>query len=317
MHAAQGDWLPVRAALHPTGLFLAMRDIAPDDLQDAFMQETIVRVAASERVVQVPRELCAFEGTGEDATPAGIIYHVARAGSTVVSQLLKHQGASVVYSEPLPFNELLLPPHRWPRVELVTALRALGHTFARHARGPYVLKLTSWNAYYCDLLAEAFPAAPWIACLRDPVEVAVSLQGRLSGWLRGSDESSRRLLQIVDPAGEARTPEQLVARAYGAICDSLCRLDPARGLLVPYETLPAAVWERVAPHFSLVVDPDAQRRMAGAALRTAKAPIGQPAEFVSDSAAKQAAASAALRDAVVAHARPALDRLLDTQGFRQ
>ena len=51
----QGDWLPARAALHPTGLYFALRDIRAAELQDPFMQETIARVPARESVVQVAR----------------------------------------------------------------------------------------------------------------------------------------------------------------------------------------------------------------------------------------------------------------------
>jgi hypothetical protein len=56
MQAMQGDWLPARAALHPTGLYFSLREIRPAELQDPFMQETIARVPARETVVQVARE---------------------------------------------------------------------------------------------------------------------------------------------------------------------------------------------------------------------------------------------------------------------
>jgi hypothetical protein len=51
----QGDdaGLPVRAGLHPTGLYLALRRIGAEDLEDAFMQETIARIPAQERIVHV------------------------------------------------------------------------------------------------------------------------------------------------------------------------------------------------------------------------------------------------------------------------
>lgn len=307
MHPPQGDWLPVRAALHPTGLFLALRNIPPAELADPFMQETVARVAAAERVVQIERADCA--AAGERGAPAGIVFHVARAGSTLVSQLLKARGGLVAYSEPLPFNELLLPPPRWPRAELVAALRALGASFAEHARAPYLLKLTSWNALFCDLVAEAFPRTPWVLCVRDPVEVGVSLLGQSSGWLRGEDEASRRLLAVIDPQARSSSREELVARAYGAVCDAAARLDPARGRLVEYETLPAACWEVVAPHFGLAVDARARERMAAAAGRNAKAPLARPAAFTGDSAAKRAAASESLRQAIARFAEPNLDRL--------
>lgn len=307
MRENQGNWLPARAALHPDGLYLALRDVAPAQLQDAFMQETIARVPASESVVQIARGDLGKAAPG--TAPAGLIFHVARCGSTLISQLLKQHGDIVVYAEPLPINEILLPPHKWPRSELVAALRSLGDAFARHARKRYVLKFSSWNTFYCDILADAFPRSPWILSLRNPVEVGVSLVNQPPGWLRNASGPIPQFAALVDPEGAAPSAEHYVAQLYAAFCDAAGRLDAGRGRLVHYESLPAAVWEIVAPHFRLSIDGRQRQRMAQAARIDAKAPIGRPAEFVGDAAGKQTAASAALRQAIDAIARAPLERL--------
>src|SRR5688572_6130260 len=307
MQATQGDWLPARAALHPTGLYFALRDIRTAELQDPFMQETIARVPARESVVQIARRDVGKGAAG--SSPAGIVFHVGRCGSTLVSQLLKQHVGLVVYAEPLPVNEILLPPHKWPRGELVAALRSLGAAFARHARKPYVLKLTSWNTLFCDVVAEAFPDSPWVLCLRDPVEVGVSLLHRPAGWIWDDGGPAPPFHRQIDPAGGAKSREEYLARLYAAFCEAAIRLDPARGLLVDYTTLPAAVWEAVAPHFSLAVDGTLRGRMQAAAAMNAKAPIGRPEKFAGDAGDKQAAAGEALRRAIDEHTRPALLRL--------
>jgi hypothetical protein len=299
--------LPVRAGLAPTGLYLALRPIGRAELQDAFMQETIARLPAQERIVQVARDCARL---AREMAPAGIVFHVARCGSTLVSQSLKRLDGLVVYAEPQPVNEILAPPHRWPRADLVAALRALGAAFARHARGRYVLKLSSWNTLYCDLVAEAFPETPWVLSFRDPVEVGVSLLASPPGWFQGTAEAARGLAARVDPDRASKSPEEFVARVYGAFCAAAAGLDAGRGRLVPYESLPAAVWEIVAPHFSLSVDPSQRDRIAEGARRHAKAAIGTAAEFKSDVASKQGAASAELRRAIDSLARPQLERLL-------
>jgi hypothetical protein len=117
----QANQLPARALLRPDGLYLALRAIAPAELRDAFMQETIARVPAAESFVHIAREDVGKAAPG--TAPAGLIFHVARCGSTLISQLLRTHDKLVVYAEPLPFNEILLPPHQWPRHELVAALR--------------------------------------------------------------------------------------------------------------------------------------------------------------------------------------------------
>jgi hypothetical protein len=307
MQAMQGDWLPARAALHPTGLYFALREIRPAELQDPFMQETIARVPARESVVQIAR---GDVGRGAAGTgPAGIVFHVARCGSTLVSQLLKQHVGIVVYAEPLPVNEILLPPHKWPRAELVAALRSLGAAFAGHARKPWVLKLSSWNTLFCDVVAEAFPTAPWALCLRDPLEVAVSLLREPAGWVFEGEAPAQPFAKLVDPEGVSRTREEYVARLHGAFCEAAAALDPARGLLVDYAALPGAAWETVAPHFGLAVDAPARARMREAAAMNSKAPVSRPAKFTGDAEAKRSAASDALRAAVDAYSRPALERL--------
>jgi hypothetical protein len=298
--------LPVRAGLAPTGLYLALRQIGRDELQDAFMQETIARVPAQERIVHVARE----GGRLAPATaPAGIVFHVARCGSTLISQSLKRLDGLVVYAEPQPVNEILAPPHLWPRAELVAALRALGAAFARHARGRYVLKLSSWNTLYCDIVAEAFPDTPWVLSFRDPIEVGVSLVASPPGWFQGTAEAARGLAARIDPDHASQSREEFVARVYGAFCAAAAGLDASRGRLVAYESLPAAVWDIVAPHFSLMVDASQQERIAEGARRHAKAAIATVTEFKSDIASKQSAASAELRRAIDSLARPQLERL--------
>lgn len=307
MHDIQGSLLPVRAALHPTGLYLALRQIDPAELQDGFMQETIARLPGPETVVQIAKE--DVGKVAPDTAPAGLIFHVARCGSTLISQALKQHDNLVVYAEPLPVNEIVLPPHKWLRHELVAALRSLGEAFARHARKPYVLKFSSWNTLYCDMLADAFPESPWVLSVRDPVEVGVSLLRQPPGWLFGAAGPSRQLSRFVDPDGASKSREEQVARLYGAFCEAAGRLDARRGKLVPYQSLPAAVWEVVAPHFSLAIDGRQRQRMAEAARTYSKGPHGKAAGFEHDSATKQAAASIGLRRAIDLFARPQLERL--------
>jgi hypothetical protein len=307
MHETERVGLPVRAVLQPTGLYLALRQIAPEQLQDAFMQETVARIPTPDTFVHIAREDIGKAAPG--SAPAGMIFHVARCGSTLLSQSLKKLDGVVVYAEPLAVNEILSPPHKWPRHELVAALRSLGDALARHAGRPYVIKFSSWNTLFCDLLQEAFPRSPWVLSFRDPVEVGVSLLQKPPGWLRDSGEVSRQLAALVDPDGASQSLEEHIARLYGAFCSAAALLDARRGKLITYRSLPAAVWDVVAPHFSLAID-SRQRQLIEAAARTyAKAPMGQPREFSSDAALKQAAAPVALRQAIDAFAIPALESL--------
>jgi hypothetical protein len=305
--------LPCRAVLKPAGLYVALRDIPPGELRDAFMQQTVERVAASDELIEVPEaQLTALPPTG---APAGIVFHVGRCGSTLVSQLLKQLPGVTVYSEPLPFNDLLVPPQREPRARLVAALRVLGDLYARHAGGPCVIKFSSWNTLYCEVLCEAFPTTPWVLCLRDPLEVAVSLANDRPGWLAAGSPAERLFAAEVGAAvadvgsatgaGAAPGFELLVAKLLAAFAAATARLDPRRGLVVDYPQLPAQVWERIAPHFGLQADAAALARMRTVASKSAKAPLGHDVAFTPDSDRKRAQASPALVQAIDAIARPA------------
>lgn len=300
--------LPTRAVLGATGLHLELRSIEPEQLHDPFLQQTVTRVPAQQVRIEIPKaELTKKSST---AGPAGLIFHVARCGSTLVSQLLKHDEQIVVYSEPLTFNEVLVPPHKWTPAELVEAVRTLGASFARHAQKPYVLKLSSWNTLYCDLVAEAFPATPWALCLRDPVEVCVSLLDRPPGWMRDSPSAPHLFTRIVDPTQSCRTREDYCARVYAAFCEAAGRLDVNRGKLIRYEALPDAVWDDLGPHFGFSFDDQAKRLMSESSRTYSKSKVGQTTEFLPDDAKKRAAASSELRRSVEAVARPALERLI-------
>ncbi len=306
--------LPTRAALSDDALHVMLRTIGPAELREPFMQQTVDRILAPEAVVSFP--FAQLDLLPAFPPPAGVIFHVARCGSTLVSQLLKQHPGVAVYAEPLPINEILVPPHRAPRAQLVSALRCVGALLARHANGPYVVKCSSWNSLYCDLVTEAFPDTPWILCVRDPLEVAVSLLRDRPGWLRGpaaSDPFAGR----VDPRRAAGSQEEYVARLLAAYFDSAARLEPARGRIVDYEKLPEAVWSGIASHFGLTLPPEVGQRMAALSRMQAKAPAGTAVPFVQDSEAKRAAASPTLAAAIDDVARPALQRLRAAWSFAQ
>jgi hypothetical protein len=304
--------LPVRAALQPTGLYLELREIGPEQLHDPFMQETVQRVPARQSIIQILKEDL---GKGSpNSTPAGLIFHVGRCGSTLASQLLKHHEQVVVYSESIAVNEILVPPRKWDRAELVGALRSLAAMLAQHARKPYVLKLSSWNTLNCDIVCDAFPSTPWALCIRDPLEVCVSLLQQRPGWLRDAGSPSHLFAAMVDPEQTCRTPEDYLARLFAAYCRAVGNLDTRRGKLVPYDTLPEAVWNTLAPHFGLSVDDQAKSLMSDASRTYSKSRVGSSIVFVPDGTRKRAAASPELRLAVDTYARPELERLVTRFG---
>lgn len=305
--------LPARAALRGDRLFFEMHAIAPAELREPFLQQTVQRVAAAPALLQIERdELPATAAAmAPGAAPAGIVFHVGRCGSTLVSQMLRQVPGLRVYSEPLAVNEILVPPHAWDRAGRVAALRATAELFAQHAGAPYVIKLSSWNTLYAGLVAEAFPSVPWAFVVRHPLEVCVSLCQRPPGWLR--DGRGARLFADLVAADGARDErdddEAFVARLFAAYCRAVTALDAGRGLVLPYDDLAQAVATRLAPHFGLTLDEATLQRVMAASQRDAKAPPDTDAAFAPDGGRKRAAASDRLREAVQRLAEPDWRRL--------
>lgn len=295
--------LPTRAALQPDGLYLVLKDIPVAELRDPFMHQSVARVDAGERIIRLD-----LSAAGAGAAPAGIVFHVGRCGSTALSQALKQIGGLAVYSEPLPVNELLSPP-RGSRAQVIAGLRALGGAFAAHAGGPYVLKLSSWATLFCDVIAEAFPASPWVFCVRDPLEVGEAILRDPPPWIAGETEAARHIAAIIGAEPRAIAPEQYFARVYAAFCESVLRLDPGRGRLIEYAALNQALFETLLPHFGVQPNAADEQRMRESLSGYAKAPLARPAPFAPDAARKRADASPALRAAVEAIAHPALERV--------
>ena len=273
------------------------------------MQETIARIPAQERIVHVARDdvgwAAARYGAGRD--------HLSRRALRIdfdltVAQATRRPGRLCRAAA----------RQRNPRAAAQMAARRSGCGSA-HAR--------------CRLRA---PRAPALRPEAEQLEYALlRYRGRsLSGDARGFSVCATRSKSVCRcsrarpdgsrarrrrragswrrwiPQARSSSREEFVARAYGAFCAAAATLDVSRGRLVPYESLPAAVWDIVAPHFSLSIDPSQRDRIAEAARRHAKAAIGTVTEFRSDVAAKQDAASAQLRLAIDSLARPQLERLM-------
>ncbi len=300
--------LPTRAALHPNGLYLVLKDVDAAALQDPFLFQTVRRMeTAAETLVCV--ETGKLGQVDPSAAPAGIIFHVGRCGSTVLSQALKQLDDVAVYSEPLAINELLSPP-AGSRQDVTLALRSLGAAFADHAGASYVLKLSSWNTLFCDVIAEAFPRTPWVFNVRDPVEVGEALLRDPPPWFGGDSEPARHLAGIFDPDARSASKPESFARLYAAFCDTIMRLDASRGRLARYEHIADALGD-VAQHFGMAPGAAAAKRMLESTQHYAKAPLAKPIPYLPDAAPKRRAASPELRAAVDAIARPALQRVLD------
>lgn len=311
-------WTPVRLDFSGPVPAVFWADLSAERFVEPFFDQTVARWASGPRTRPLVRTgleaLVALDGE-PSLEPAGMIFHLSRCGSTLVSRLLATLPGVVVAAEPAPLNTLLgLNPDRIVEAALVEAVRLLVRALGRCRHGDerrLVLKCTSWNIRRRAILAAAFPDTPWIWVQRDPVRVLASLLAEPPGWL-GLQAAPRRAAQRfgLDPAAiPAMARAEFAARALGAMLGAAAT-DPARRLSIDHAELPAAVWNRVAPHLGLDADPAAIQRMIEESRFYSKDPA--PRAFAGD-APERHPLTDAMRDAVARFAEPGY-RAVASQG---
>ena len=314
-------WTPVRLDFSGRVPAVEWADLSAERFVEPFFDETVARWASGPHARPLVRTgLEALVALDREPTlePAGMIFHLSRCGSTLVSRLLGTLPGVVVLAEPTPLNALLgLDPDRVEEAALARLVRLLVRALGRCRHGDerrLVLKCSSWNIRRRAVLASAFPDTPWIWVQRDPARVLASLLAEPPGWLGLQAESSGAAwLFGLDPAGLNRVPAmtraEFAARALGAMLEAAAA-DPARRLCVDQVDLPAAVWERVAPHLGLTAGPAAIERMAQESRFYAKDPA--PRLFAGD-APERRLITDAIRVAAQRFAEPGY-RLLASHG---
>jgi hypothetical protein len=281
-------WTPVRLDFSGPAPAVDWADLSAERFAEPFFDQTVARWASgprARRLVRTGLEALVALDSEPSLEPAGMIFHLSRCGSTLLSRLLGTLPGVVVLSEPGPLNALLgLNPDRVDEAELVEVVRLLVRALGRCRHGDerrLVLKCTSWNIRRREVLAAAFPETPWIWVQRDPTRVLASLLAKPPGWLGLQSAPQRAALHFgLDPvAVPAMARAEFAARALGAMLEAAAT-DPARRLSIDHADLPAAVWQRVAPHFGLEADPAAIERMIGESRFYAKDPA--PRVFAGD-----------------------------------
>lgn len=248
-----------------------------------------------------------------------IVLHVTRCGSTLFSRMLGQIGSVGMISE-APAVADLLRHEDLPAAQRIDGLRRLVSAmlapFAARRRSP-VIRFASWAIWFLPEIRRAFPAAPVILLYRDPVEVAVSQSMAPSSWLNagwlpacagGVVDASRFA------TGNAGLRCEMMGRILAAWFDAVAASNSDHPLrLIDYPRLTDHGIDQAIRCFGITPPTPAERQAMTAETRfDAKAMT--PVPFQDDRAAKQAALSPALRQAVDRHAMPALARLQAVAG---
>ncbi|HEY1719816.1 MAG TPA: 2OG-Fe(II) oxygenase [Magnetospirillaceae bacterium] len=300
---APKEWVPVGADITGTGPAVRWLQLGGCDFSRPFYSQAIEMAIehqreASSRTTSLEEleSLC----TTPLAAPSGLVFHMSRCGSTLVSRMLAAANDTLVISEPDPINDILGPYWRGTsEAERRRALRLVLAAFGglrRPGQSGYVVKFSSWNVWYLTSLLADLRGVPKVFVYRDPVEVLVSLMNDPPEWaaLRHNTAAASMMLGVPRDLIQTMSAEEYCARFLRGILDAVLAHAGPSWLFVNYNELPDAVYERIPAHFGAAPDTERGMRMhAVTGVHSRDRFLAKP--FSDDRAKKLAAATDAIR----------------------
>jgi hypothetical protein len=279
-------WTPVSVAVQTGELVIDWGDLGAVNFSDPFFDQTVERWAGGNPPPELRRTgYGALEALDREPSldPSGLIFHLSRCGSTLLSRMLATVPGMLMVSEPGPINALLLEAAPlWSSDRLAATLRLLARALGRRRHGDerhFVLKLSSWNICHLELFRRAFPGVPVIWVQRTPLAVVASLLDAPAGWmrLRQSPQEANAIFGVPHPDLAVPAPEEFCVRALAAMLAAAGDAGGAADFLaVDYDELPDAAWGRAAPFLGLALDATDVARMGDEARYDAKDPQRRP-----------------------------------------
>ena len=310
------QWTPVSLAIEPPAPTIDWCDLSDLTFSEPFFSQTLIRVGdepvSRELVTTDLGALRQIDAVAPGRDPDGFIFHISRCGSSLVSQLAAALDGVAVLAEPDPINTLLDLDPAMVDVQLqVDCLRLLIQAYGRgrpNARS-FIVKFSSWNLLYLDVLRRAFPDVPCVFVARDPAEVAASILGGRTGWMRLREAPARAQSLLGIPADTIATLDDagFCVAVLEQFLSAAIEADIPGALYVDYSALPGMVWERVLPHFGITPTTAEYDILAAVAKRDAKTPANV---FTPDGSRKRATLSAETTHLVEQRLQPLYQRYL-------
>jgi hypothetical protein len=295
-------WTPVRLDQRPGGVHVDWCYTDGYEFDDPFFDQTMQRCLREPARLLFRRStpLGDLRGT---ALPDGIVAHVSRCGSTLITQLLASRGDVTAWSEPPVVDQVVRAVA--DGLYAIEAVRDVLGQFTGRRRPRSVVKLDAWTTLDLSFVKQAAASVPLVMVVRDPLDVLVS-HSRRRGYHMIPGTLPAAVLRL--PPGRRFDLDEYGALVLGRILEAAYATlagDPS-ALIVDYTELPDAM-EPIARHFDLAIDSTQARTMATTAARDAKNPV---LPFEPDTEQKRRAATPQMRDAIDRWARPWYERLL-------
>jgi hypothetical protein len=279
--AELAGWIPIRAYWDGGRFMLDWCRAGDVRFSEPFFEQTVRRMVrrpfnAAFRVQTPIAVLDEMASRRPGLQPNGLIFHLSRSGSTLVSRMFAALPRTLTISEAPPIDAVLQAARTDPSVsdeERIGWLRGLVSALGQPRAGDeerYVIKLDAWHTRDLELFERAFPGVPWAFVYRDPLEVLASHRGGMSYLMSAANAGPA--LDLDAAAAYRLEPDDYRARVLTRICSAVLAQRPEPARLVAYPELPAAVWEQLAALFGMQLDEGDVAAMEHAAHFDAKRP---------------------------------------------
>lgn len=182
-HSPLKNWIPYKLINHDGQLLCKWINTFNTPFTGPFFDDTILGLKNINRKhskVSSVSSLAMLESWASDTetvTPAAIIFHISRCGSTLISQLLCLSDRHIVLPEVPFFDDLLRLPYQQDSFTsdtasalLTAALKYYGQQRTGHEQHLYI-KADSWHIFFYQQLRQLYPAVPFVLMYRNPAEV--------------------------------------------------------------------------------------------------------------------------------------------------
>jgi hypothetical protein len=180
------NWLPIKLVQENNETCCRWLYLGNQNFDDPFFDETISKCrllpenANLKKCVSSLDILPHWSAHINHITPAAIIFHVSRCGSTLLSQLLALNPANIALSEVPFFDDILRMGFRNNSMDHSTPMLKAAVTFygakRKEQQQNLFIKADSWHIHFYRELRQLYPQIPFILLYRKPDEVIRSHQ---------------------------------------------------------------------------------------------------------------------------------------------
>lgn len=292
------SWLPTEVKLSGELSCVEWLNFADTTPHEPHFYQTVSRLRSEQRpIITDLMALACLKSS--DRRPAGFIFHIGRCGSTLLSNCLMLADSTVVIAEPSPVSALLTPLSHagwpiegqdWSQLRRALLCGAINRYLGFKPKSNVVIKFTSWNLVYAEIMKSLWPRTPYIIVVRDPCEVVVSLLKDPTNWIRERDTPG-----VPRPAICSSDPEYcayILARYFRIALD--CSASDPFCRIVDYDLITPALVNRMGIFFGLHFQEESCGELLGR-FRVYSKDARRQTRFAPDKAAKQLLANGPVR----------------------